>query len=92
MHAVACVPRADGRARARPTVEAANRDAPAVFARIPADMVLVACPGTPLPRAAQGTVNRKAVLVLYDAEIRTVYAPLRTRARPSLTVQQARGC
>jgi hypothetical protein len=91
VHAVPRAPCADGRARARPTVEAANRDAPA-FARIFKEMVLVARPGTPLPRAAKGTVNRKAALVLYDAEIRAVYAPLRKRARPSLTVPQLRGC
>jgi long-subunit acyl-CoA synthetase (AMP-forming) len=54
-----------------PAVEEANRMAPA-FARIFKEMILVTSPSKPLPRAAKGTVNRKAAVVLYDEEIRAL--------------------
>jgi hypothetical protein len=52
-----------------PAVEEANRTAPA-FGRIFKEMILVTSPGKPLPRAAKGTVNRKAAILQYEEEIR----------------------
>jgi hypothetical protein len=54
-----------------PAVEEANRSAPA-FGRIFKEMILVARPDKPLPRAAKGTVNHKAAIALYDEEIRVL--------------------
>ncbi|EPQ57812.1 acetyl-CoA synthetase-like protein [Gloeophyllum trabeum ATCC 11539] len=51
-----------------PVVEEANRDAPA-FSRLFKEMILVADPARPLPRAAKGTVQRKPTLALYEKEI-----------------------
>jgi long-subunit acyl-CoA synthetase (AMP-forming) len=52
-----------------PSVEEANRTAP-TFGRIFKEMILVTSPNKPLPRAAKGTVNRKAAILQYDEEIR----------------------
>jgi acyl-CoA synthetase (AMP-forming)/AMP-acid ligase II len=55
-----------------PAVEEANRMAPA-FARIFKEMILVTSPSKPLPRAAKGTVNRRAALVHYENEIHALW-------------------
>jgi long-subunit acyl-CoA synthetase (AMP-forming) len=51
-----------------PAVEEANRVSPA-FGRVHKEMILVTSPSKLLPRAAKGTVTRKAALALYEAEI-----------------------
>jgi long-subunit acyl-CoA synthetase (AMP-forming) len=51
-----------------PAVEEANRVSPA-FGRVHKEMILVTSPDKLLPRAAKGTVTRKAALALYEAEI-----------------------
>ncbi|EKM57056.1 uncharacterized protein PHACADRAFT_208208 [Phanerochaete carnosa HHB-10118-sp] len=51
-----------------PAVQEANAKAPA-FARVFKEMILVADPGKPLPRAAKSTVIRKQALDLYEVEI-----------------------
>ncbi|KAJ3543082.1 hypothetical protein NM688_g5900 [Phlebia brevispora] len=55
-----------------PSVEAANRPAPA-FARIFKEMILVTKPDKPLPRAGKGTVIRKQAIALYADEIDKLY-------------------
>jgi hypothetical protein len=52
-------------------VEAANRNSPA-FGRVYKEMILVARPDKPLPRAGKGTVLRKGALKLYDEDIRAL--------------------
>jgi hypothetical protein len=53
-------------------VEAANRDSPA-FGRVYKEMVLVTSPNKPLPRAAKGTIQKKAAVKLYNEEIQALY-------------------
>lgn len=52
----------------RPTIEEANRIAPA-FSRIFKEMILFTSQDKPLPRAGKGTVLRKAAVNLYSPEI-----------------------
>lgn len=52
----------------RPVVEEANQHAP-TFARIYKEMIIVADPKRPLPRAAKGTIVRAQALALYQADI-----------------------
>ncbi len=52
----------------RPTVEEANRTAPA-FGRIFKEMILVADAARPFPRAGKGTFIRKQVIALYQDDI-----------------------
>lgn len=52
----------------RPAVQEANAKAPA-FARIFKEMILIADPAKPLPRAAKSTVIRRQALELYAGEI-----------------------
>ena len=52
----------------RPLIEMANEVAPA-FAKIFKEMIIIADPDKPLPRAAKGNVSRKLALQLYDEEI-----------------------
>ena len=52
----------------RPIVEEANTMAPA-FARIFKEMIIVTDPSRPFPRAAKGTIQRKAAIQAYEAEI-----------------------
>lgn len=49
-------------------VEEANAQAPA-FGRVLKEMILITRQEKPLPRAAKGTVNRKAAIKLYEDEI-----------------------
>ena len=49
-------------------MEEANHIAPA-FARVFKEMIIVAHPEKPLPRAGKGTVIRKQALALYEQEI-----------------------
>ncbi|EIW80241.1 acetyl-CoA synthetase-like protein [Coniophora puteana RWD-64-598 SS2] len=53
-------------------VETANKNAPA-FSRIFKEMILVASPEKPLPRAPKGTVLKKRALQAYEAEIAALY-------------------
>lgn len=55
-------------------MDAANAAAPA-FARVHREMLLLARPARPLPRAAKGTVVRARALELYAAEIDALCAP-----------------
>ncbi|EKM50930.1 uncharacterized protein PHACADRAFT_199768 [Phanerochaete carnosa HHB-10118-sp] len=55
-----------------PWVEKANAEAPA-FARIFQEMIIIANPKRPPPRAAKGTIIRKQAISLYDEEIRRLY-------------------
>ncbi|KAJ3525806.1 hypothetical protein NM688_g8348 [Phlebia brevispora] len=55
-----------------PIVEEANRTAPA-FARIFKEMIIVADPARPFPRAAKGTFIRKQTIALYQYEIDQLY-------------------
>jgi long-subunit acyl-CoA synthetase (AMP-forming) len=50
------------------TIEEANAAAPS-FGRIYKEMIIVTSPPKPLPRAAKGTVNRKAAIKEYEQEI-----------------------
>jgi thioester reductase-like protein/acyl-CoA synthetase (AMP-forming)/AMP-acid ligase II len=54
-------------------VQSANKDCPA-HARVSKTNILLADPSKPLPRAAKGTVQRAAALVLYEEEIENFYA------------------
>ncbi|KAH9475908.1 putative NRPS-like protein biosynthetic cluster [Psilocybe cubensis] len=56
-----------------PIVEEANKIAPA-FSRIFKEMILIASPQKPLPRAGKGTVMRKAAINAYASEIDAIYA------------------
>ncbi|TFK46448.1 acetyl-CoA synthetase-like protein [Heliocybe sulcata] len=60
------------RNRIWPTVEEANKDAPA-FSRIFKEMILVTNPTKPMTRAAKGTVQRNKTLSLYASEINSLY-------------------
>ncbi|EIN05364.1 acetyl-CoA synthetase-like protein [Punctularia strigosozonata HHB-11173 SS5] len=55
-----------------PTLVDASKDAPD-FARIFKELIIVTHPDKPLPRAGKGTVQRKAALELYSAEIDALY-------------------
>ncbi|KAJ6473883.1 hypothetical protein C8R45DRAFT_835129, partial [Mycena sanguinolenta] len=55
-----------------PLIEEANTIAPA-FSRIFKEMILFCLPDKPLPRAAKGTVLRKAALALYAEEINSIF-------------------
>jgi hypothetical protein len=46
-------------------------------------MILVTQPDNPLPRAAKGTVNRKAALFAYETEINAAYVVIPEIARGS---------
>lgn len=71
-------PTVDGTQRARvlddiwPTVQRANKEAPS-HGRIHRDMVLFTSPDKPMPRAGKGTVQRKATVDLYAAELEVLY-------------------
>jgi long-subunit acyl-CoA synthetase (AMP-forming) len=54
------------------TVSQANAAAPA-FGRVYKEMILVTNPNKPLPRAAKGTINRKAAIKAYEQEIDAMY-------------------
>lgn len=54
-------------------VQTANKDCPA-HARVAKENILLVDPSKPLPRAAKGTVQRAAALVLYEEEIEKFYA------------------
>ncbi|KAJ3537775.1 hypothetical protein NM688_g6625 [Phlebia brevispora] len=58
-----------------PVIEEANATAP-TFARIFKEMILIADPARPLPRAAKDTVIRKQSLALYNEEIDALYRTL----------------
>ena len=64
-----------------PTVEAANRDAPA-HARLMKTHVLFTQPGKPMLRAGKGTVQRSGTLKRYENEINALY-----RDADSLSIQ-----
>lgn len=53
-------------------MEEANRHAP-TFARIYKEMVILADPKKPVPRAAKGTVAREQVLITYAKEIEELF-------------------
>ncbi|KIJ59318.1 hypothetical protein HYDPIDRAFT_118655 [Hydnomerulius pinastri MD-312] len=55
-----------------PLVEEANKSAPA-FSRIFKEMILITSSDKPMARAGKGTVQKKATLKDYEAEIDTLY-------------------
>jgi acyl-coenzyme A synthetase/AMP-(fatty) acid ligase len=56
-----------------PTVQKANSQCPA-HARVSKSSILITDPSKPMARAAKGTVQRAATLILYSEEIDTLYA------------------
>ncbi|KAF9479408.1 acetyl-CoA synthetase-like protein [Pholiota conissans] len=56
-----------------PIIEEANNVAPA-FSKIFKELILIADPNKPLPRAAKGTVMRKQALQVYADEIEDLFA------------------
>ncbi|KAF9059347.1 putative nonribosomal peptide synthetase [Rhodocollybia butyracea] len=54
------------------TIEEANQIAP-TFSKVYKEMILVAAIGKPLPRAAKGTISRKAAYKEYEKEIDRIY-------------------
>ncbi|KAJ6509744.1 putative aminoadipate reductase [Mycena vulgaris] len=62
-----------------PTIEEANRIAPA-FSRIFKEMIIFTSRDKPLPRAGKGTVLRKASLNLYSPEIEALYGTIEEQA------------
>ncbi|EGO19943.1 hypothetical protein SERLADRAFT_418199 [Serpula lacrymans var. lacrymans S7.9] len=67
-----------------PTIEEANKGAPA-FSRIFKEMILFAHPDKSLPRAAKGSIMRKASLKLYEQEIKALYGLVEVGASDSVT-------
>ncbi|KAJ3994751.1 putative aminoadipate reductase [Lentinula boryana] len=55
-----------------PVIEEANKQVPA-FSKVYKEMILVASPNKPLPRAGKGTVMRKAAHNEYENEISQIY-------------------
>ncbi|CAA7263093.1 unnamed protein product [Cyclocybe aegerita] len=70
---------ADIRSKIWPSIEEANRNAPA-FSRIYKEMVLIASRDRPLPRSPKGTVMRKAALNLYEEDIERIYRVVESTA------------
>lgn len=70
-------------------VQIANKDCPA-HARVSKENIILADPSKPLPRAAKGTVQRAAALVLYEEEIEKFYAEREARnsyaSKPALSI------
>ncbi|KAL1671541.1 hypothetical protein EV122DRAFT_295427 [Schizophyllum commune] len=62
-----------------PTVEEANRGAPA-YSRIFKELILVTRPDKPLPRTEKGTVMRKLALRAYNDEIKKIYELVESHA------------
>ncbi|KAI5884843.1 acetyl-CoA synthetase-like protein [Schizophyllum commune H4-8] len=62
-----------------PTVEDANRGAPA-YSRIFKELILVTRPDKPLPRTEKGTVMRKLALRAYNDEIEKIYELVESHA------------
>ncbi|KAL8732909.1 MAG: hypothetical protein Q9166_002510 [cf. Caloplaca sp. 2 TL-2023] len=56
-----------------PTIEKANNDAPA-YARVSKSHILFTTPKKPMSRAGKGTVQRKATIASYSAEIDALYS------------------
>ena len=69
----------DAKNNCRHVIEEANHLAP-TFARLFKEMIIVADPQRPIPRAAKGTINRRQAYILYEQEIDKLYVP---RARMS---------
>ncbi|KAJ3758360.1 acetyl-CoA synthetase-like protein [Lentinula raphanica] len=65
-----------------PHVEEANRLVPA-FSRIYKETILVSSLDKPLPRAAKGTILRKATYQLYEKEIDRLYETIESNANSS---------
>ncbi|KAJ7642007.1 hypothetical protein FB45DRAFT_738097 [Roridomyces roridus] len=74
---------AELRNRIWPAVEEANAMAPA-FSRIFKELILLASPDKPLPRAGKGTVLRKAAINLYAPEIDALYNTVEEHAVDSI--------
>ncbi|KAJ7075175.1 putative aminoadipate reductase [Mycena belliarum] len=62
-----------------PTIEEANRIAPA-FSRLFKETMLFTSRDKPLPRAGKGTVLRKATINLYSPEIEAIYETIEEQA------------
>ncbi|KAG2361463.1 putative aminoadipate reductase [Suillus spraguei] len=76
---------AEFRNRVWPDIEEANNGAPA-FSRIFKEMILVTRSEKPMPRAAKGTVNKKATLKLYEEAINVLYETVEGSARAGIDV------
>lgn len=62
-----------------PLVEEVNRMCP-TYAKMTKDLTLILSPGKPMARAAKGTVQRQATVVLYEKELDLVYANFSAKA------------
>ncbi|KAJ3786717.1 acetyl-CoA synthetase-like protein [Lentinula aff. detonsa] len=62
-----------------PVIEQANEISPA-YSRIYKEMILITSADKPLPRAAKGTVMRKAAYNLYEKEINQIYEAVELNA------------
>ena len=63
-----------------PTVVEANKDCPA-HGRVMKDFIMLRDPARPLPRAGKDTVQRSAVLQLYEYEFQSIHDP---NAKPKI--------
>ncbi|KAF8192961.1 putative aminoadipate reductase [Pholiota molesta] len=68
-----------------PIVEEANKVAPA-FSRIFKEMILIASPDKPLPRAGKGTVMKKAAVAEYEKEIDEIYSIVEGAAKADAVI------
>ncbi|KAJ3970201.1 acetyl-CoA synthetase-like protein [Lentinula raphanica] len=62
-----------------PAIEQANEISPA-YSKIYKEMILITSADKPLPRAAKGTVMRKATYALYEKEINQIYEAVESNA------------
>ncbi|KAJ3887895.1 male sterility protein-domain-containing protein, partial [Lentinula edodes] len=65
-----------------PVIEEGNRLVPA-YSRIYKETILISSPEKPLPRAAKGTILRKAAYQLYEGAINRIYEIIDTNANSS---------
>ncbi|KAH8107711.1 acetyl-CoA synthetase-like protein [Cristinia sonorae] len=78
-HAADAAALAASRTQLWPYVETANKLGPG-FARIFKELIVVAHPSKPLPRASKNTIQKKLALSLYSQEINDVYSVVNTAA------------
>ncbi|KAJ4474509.1 acetyl-CoA synthetase-like protein [Lentinula aciculospora] len=70
------------RNRIWPVIEEANQLVPS-YSRVFKETILVSFPEKPLPRAAKGTILRKAAFQLYEKEIDGIYETIQSSANSS---------
>ncbi|EMD01008.1 hypothetical protein BAUCODRAFT_62089 [Baudoinia panamericana UAMH 10762] len=62
-----------------PTVAELNKQCPG-YAKMSKQMILIAKPDRPFPRAGKGTVQRRLAVKMYEAELDSLYAGLERRS------------